>query len=96
MSLVTIATIAADLIIGDLQSSLPTRTEVRGTYFWGVTQTYGVEFATYFGEIGNEAEIIVQSLPMFNTEDEAYAAGATALDTLEADGELPAWCSAGN
>jgi hypothetical protein len=95
MSLVTIATAATDLIIEDLQSSLPTRTEVHGTYFWGVTQTYGVQFATYFGEIGNETGIIVQSLPMFNTEDEAYAAGATALDTLEADGVMPDWCSAG-
>lgn len=87
--------IAANMIIDEL-TSVPLRTTVYGTYFWGVTQTYGVQFATYFGEIGNEAEVIVQSLPMFNTEDEAYAAGASALDTLETDGELPAWCSAGN
>lgn len=87
--------IAANMIIDEL-TSVPLRTTVYGTYFWGVSQTYGVQFATYFGELGNEAEIIVQSLPMFNTEDVAYAAGQVALDMLEADGVLPDWCSAGN
>lgn len=96
MSFVTIATIAADLIIEDLTAPLPTRTEVSGVYFWGVTGTYGVEFATYLGDPGTELVINMQSRPMFNTEDEAYAAGATALDTLEADGVMPDWCSAGN
>lgn len=96
MSLVTIATIAADMIIEDLNAPIPTRTEVHGVYFWGVTKTYGVRFATYLGEPGVEREIIDQSLPMFDTEDDAYAAGATALDTLEADGVMPDWCSAGN
>lgn len=96
MSLATIATIAADLIIEDLNTPTPTRTEVHGVYYWGVTSTYGVQFATYLGDPGTEMVVIMQSLPMFNTEDEAYAAGATALDTLEADGVMPDWCSAGN
>lgn len=96
MSLVTIATIAADLIIEDLNAPIQTRTEVHGVYYWGVTSTYGVQFATYIGDIGVERVIIDQSLPMFNTEDEAYAAGTTALDMLEADGAMPDWCSAGN
>lgn len=96
MSFTTIATTAVALIIDDLNTPISTRTEVHGVYFWGVTKTYGVQFATYFGDPGTEMEVTMQSLPMFNTEDEAYAAGATALDTLEADGVMPDWCSAGN
>lgn len=96
MSFTTIATTAVALIIDDLNTPISTRTGVHSVYFWGVTGMYGVQFATYIGDLGNEHEVFVQSQPMFNTEDEAYAAGATALDILEADGVMPDWCSAGN
>jgi hypothetical protein len=99
MSFTTLATIAADLIIDVLNTPIPTRTEVHGVYFCSVTGTYGVEFATYLGDPGTELGVTMQSLPMFNTEDEAYTAGAAAaaaLNTLETDGVMPDWCSAGN
>jgi hypothetical protein len=60
------------------------------------TNTHGkwaAHFETWVGEPGNEHMISsVISGALFDSEDAAYAAGARALDVLEATGQFPNLC----
>lgn len=52
-----------------------------------------VMFETYRGEVGNEyVSAYTTSGAVFDTEDEALAGGARALDCLEKTGKFPNMC----
>lgn len=68
------------------------RTQIQGVS-QGANGKWLVTFETFRGIPGRETRVSLTSCsPMFESEDEAYAAGARALDCLEQSGMYPNLC----
>jgi hypothetical protein len=71
------------------------RTQVAAPIFSKHTSKWRAVLATYRGEPGDEYMVSsVESAPVFDTEEEAYAGGNRALTVLEETGKFPNMCEA--
>ena len=71
----------------------PSRTFLADVEYSTLGGKWSVRFETYLGIPGSENMVrAVTSAPLFNTEDEAYAAGDRALDLLQATDAFPNMC----
>jgi len=75
------------------QGKIPSRTCIVAPAFSAVKGTWAACFETWAGTPGAERRMVsVQSGSHFATEDDAYAAAARALDTLQATDKYPNMC----